>query len=216
MLANSFWTASAVVLSIVSVSSALSETERQEGFFARGYTWPPAKYVPDTAGWRHRMEERLEQVHEIDDLDRRYEGYMQVSIGCLTTTCGILALANFKISSFKTINPALVAPNFTEWGFGLTRAPEPLMQELRDAIKEGLARGEARSEGKVEVIDGPENPLFIDRPELMNRVLHELHPYVEAWAGIEVIPYTAYGLRLYQNQSAVWMHVDKAQVILRR
>ena len=104
-----------------------------------------------------------------------------------------------------------MAPNFTELGFGLTRAPAPLVQELRDAIKTGLANGEARLEGKVEVIDSPEEPLFIDRPDLMDRVLHELQPYVEAWSGIEVLPHTAYGLRLYTNQSALWMHVDKVQ-----
>ena len=105
----------------------------------------------------------------------------------------------------------MVAPNFTELGFGLTKAPEPLMQELRDAIKNGLANGDARLEGPVEVIDSPEQPLFIDRPDLTKRVLHELQPYVEAWAGIEVVPHTAYGLRLYTNQSALWMHVDKVQ-----
>lgn len=96
-----------------------------------------------------------------------------------------------------------MAPNFTELGFGMTRAPEPLMQELRNAIRNGLAEGKARIEGKIEVIDAPENPLFIDRPDLTARVLRELHPYVEAWSGVELIPFTAYGLRLYQNQSAV-------------
>lgn len=96
-----------------------------------------------------------------------------------------------------------IAPNFTELGFGMTRAPEPLMQDLRDAIRDGLAQGKAGIEGTVEVIDAPENPLFIDRPDLTARVLRELHPYAEAWAGVELIPFTAYGLRLYQNQSAV-------------
>jgi hypothetical protein len=120
----------------------------------------------------------------------------------------------------------------------MTKAPEPLMQDLRDAIRDGIAQGKARIEAKVEVIDAPENPLFIDRPDLTARVLRELHPYAEAWAGVELTPYTAYGLRLYQNQSAVcfgrsgwllstrirhtnnlnpfafcqlWMHVDKSQ-----
>lgn len=101
----------------------------------------------------------------------------------------------------------MVAPNFTELGFGMTRAPESLMEDLRNAIRDGLANGEARLEGKVDVIDGPQQPLFIDRPDLTERVLKELHPYVEAWAGIELTPFTAYGLRLYQNQSAVGFHI---------
>lgn len=133
------------------------------------------------------MMDRLEQVHEIDDLNRRYEGYMQ------------------------TMSSAVVAPNFTQWGFGMTRAPEDLVKDLRDAIQDGLANGETRLEGKIEVIDSPQEPLFIDRPDLTERVLHELHPYVEAWTGLELTPYTAYGLRLYTNQSALWMHVDKMQ-----
>lgn len=134
------------------------------------------------------MRQRLEQVHEIDDLDRRYEGYMQ------------------------TVTQAIIAPNFTELGFGMTRAPEDLMVALRMGIRDGLAKGKARSEGKVEVIDGPLNPIMIDRPDLMDRALRELQPFVEAWAGgIELTPVTAYGFRLYQNQSALWMHVDKVQ-----
>lgn len=60
----------------------------------------------------------------------------------------------------------------------------------------------------LQVIDSPQEPLFIDRPDLTERVLRELHPYVEAWTGVELTPYTAYGLRLYTNQSALWMHVS--------
>lgn len=175
-----------ILFALLSAASALTEPERVEGFYARNYTWPPV-FKPNTPGWSKLFKERLEQVHEIDDLDRRYEGYMQA------------------------ISPGVVAPNFTEWGFGLTRAPEDLMEDLRNAIRDGLANGDARLEGKVEVIDGPYEPLFIDRPDLTERVLRELHPYVEAWAGIEVAPHTAYGLRLYQNQSALWAHVDKVQ-----
>lgn len=165
---------------------AITHQEHLEGWQARNYSWPP-QFQPNTEGWKQLMTERLEQVHEIDDLERRYEGYMQ------------------------TMTPAVVAPNFTQLGFGLTRCPEDLITDLRSAIRDGLANGDVRPEGKIEVIDGPEEPLFIDRPDLTDRVLHELHPYVEAWAGIEVVPYQAYGLRLYQNESALWMHVDKVQ-----
>jgi len=43
------------------------------------------------------------------------------------------------------------------------------------------------------------------------QVLQELHAYPEAWAGMDLIPYRAYGFRVYRNQSALWMHVDKPQ-----
>jgi len=63
---------------------------------------------------------------------------------------------------------AIVAPNFTENGWGLTRAPQELVNELRQAIKDGLPN--AGQEGKIDVIEGAQQPLFIRRPDLTNRV----------------------------------------------
>ena len=34
--------------------------------------------------------------------------------------------------------------------------------------------------------------------------------YVETWAGLEVVPVIAYGFRLYRNESALHMHVDRS------
>jgi hypothetical protein len=59
--------------------NAMSETERVAEHDKRyDRTWPPAKYIPDTPGWKQLMDERFQQVAEIDNLNRRYEGYMQV------------------------------------------------------------------------------------------------------------------------------------------
>jgi hypothetical protein len=126
------------------------------------------------------MEERFAQVAEQDDAGVRYEGYIQ------------------------TIHSAFLVPNFTEHGFGLTRCPDELIEALRQGIRDGLPN--ARIEQKTAVINAPELPLFIDRPDLTQRVLAELHPYVEAWSGLELTPYRAYGFRLYQNQSQLTMH----------
>jgi hypothetical protein len=111
--------------------------------------WPPTKFTPDTVGWTKLTLERLRQVAEIDDLERRYEGYMQA------------------------VMTGLVLRNFTEFGFGLARGPEQLSTDLRDAIRGGLERGEARFEVEVEVIEGP-RCLFIDRPDLTKRVRYSL------------------------------------------
>lgn len=46
---------------------------------------------------------------------------------------------------------------------------------------------------------------------VVNQVQEELQPILEAWAGIELEPYTAYGFRLYRNESRLWMHVDKTK-----
>lgn len=68
----------------------------------------------------------------------------------------------------QTMNSAVTMPNFTEYGWGLTQAPSSLTEDIRQAIYEGLPT--ARSEGEVDVIDGPEQPLFIDRPDMTSRV----------------------------------------------
>jgi hypothetical protein len=182
-----------VIVSIHEISGALTEHERLEERDKRySREWPPTKVTPDTDGWRKLTLERLRQVAEIDDLDRRYEGYMQ------------------------TVMSGFVVQNFTEFGFGLARGPEQLSSDLRDAIRGGLERGEARLEHEVEVIEGP-RCLFIDRPDLTQRVrclfnirmryvlgtdlvstriiysnsvqvLDELQAYTEAWAGLPLTP----------------------------
>lgn len=100
--------------------TSISEQVRVEEHDKR-YTrdWPPEEYfAPKTEGWKKLMTERLRQVAEIDNLNRRYEGYMQ------------------------TITPAVVAPNFTEYGFGLVKGPAELNEALREGIRGGYERGE--------------------------------------------------------------------------
>jgi hypothetical protein len=80
---------------------------------------------------------------------------------------------------------------------------------LREGIRDGLPT--AREEVSTEVINAPELPLFVDRPDLTARVLHELRNYAEEWAKIELVPYRAYGFRLYRNHSQLTMHLDKMQ-----
>ena len=94
-------------------------------------------------------------------------------------------------------------------GFGLARCPDELLADLQQGIRDGLPT--ATNEHHIEVIDAPEQPLFIRRPDLTKRVLNELKEYAEEWSGIELTPHTAYGFRLYQNHSQLLMHVDKMQ-----
>jgi len=163
----------------------LPEEERLIEYNKRNYTWPLPHYVPNTPGWKTLMDERFRQVSQVQDKYERYEGYVQ------------------------TINSAFMVPNFTEHGFGLARAPADLMVDLRQAIHDGLPT--AGYEGHTNEIDAPLQCLFIENPELTERVLHELQPYAEAWSGVELTPFRAYGFRLYQNQSQLTMHVDRMQ-----
>lgn len=67
-------------ITICSKAVALDEYERIEEHDKRySRQWPPPKYIPDTVGWKRLMDARFRQVAEIDDLGRRYEGYMQVN-----------------------------------------------------------------------------------------------------------------------------------------
>jgi hypothetical protein len=163
----------------------LSEQDRIVEYTKRNYTWPPTKFTPDTIGWKELMIERFNQVSELQNSGERYNGYMQ------------------------TVNSAFVVPNFTQYGFGLARCPDDLLHALQKGIRDGLPT--AGVETSTEVIDAPEKPLFIDRPDLTARVLSELRNYAEEWSGVELTAYRAYGFRLYRNHSQLTMHVDKTQ-----
>ena len=67
---------------------------------------------------------------------------------------------------------AIVAPNFTENGWSLARAPQSLVDVLRDAIKEGLPQ--AVEEKEVDVIEGLP-PYFIHRRDLTSRVSSSIY-----------------------------------------
>lgn len=161
-----------------------TEEERIALFHERNYTFPPEKYVPETPGWRQLFDHRLRQVGEIKEKMDRFEGFAQ------------------------SLSASVVQPNFTEWGFGLTRAPESLMKDLRQAIHEGVEKG-PRLETHINAITEP-RPWFIDRPDLTRRVLSELQEYPEKWVGFPLHAETAYGFRLYRNTSRLHVHVDKS------
>lgn len=170
----------------IGVHGGLIESERVREYQARNYTWPipVERYAPNTPGWRRLAEHRFRQVEEIRNPRERYEAYVQA------------------------VTMAMVAPNITEFGFGLVRAPDDLMEALRQGIRDGLAEG-PRTEVKIEVVDTAEPSWFIDRPDLTNRVMKELQQYAETWANTALTPYTAYGFRLYRNNSKLLMHLDK-------
>lgn len=74
MFATSF---TLLLLGLLAFAFTLDESERLIQYHSRNYTWPP-RFVPETPGWNNLMRSRLEQVNEIDNLNRRYEGYVQV------------------------------------------------------------------------------------------------------------------------------------------
>jgi hypothetical protein len=103
---------------------------------------------------------------------------------------------------------AFLAPNFTEYGFGLARAPQDLLEALQKGIHDGLDT--AVPEHNVPVIFG-QPPLMVHRPDLVTKVLHDMQSYAEAWAGFPLTPFQAYGFRVYRQGNQLMMHTDRSQ-----
>jgi hypothetical protein len=127
-------------------SEGFTEEDRKEEFYRRGYSWPVENFIPDSPGWAALYEHRFRQAAEIETKHDRWEAYAQL------------------------VSSAVVQPNFTSYGFGLARAPEDLMEALRQGIHDGLAAGTPTEEKNIPVIEGPLTPWLIDRPDLTKRV----------------------------------------------
>lgn len=193
----------------------IEEDERLAEYHARNYNWPLESMVPNTEGWRRLMERRIQQLEQMEgDDEYRYKGWI------------------------PTMASALTVPNFTEHGWGLTRAPADLVKKLRDSLYNGFAN--AYEEYHTNIIEADGLPLFIDQPELNVEVLRRLKPMHEEWSGVPLNALTAYGmwqdrqmdifycsssaassltslflpfigLRVYRNNSNLLMHVDRGK-----
>ena len=151
-----------LVSSVLSLAiAALSETHRLQEYEARNYTWPVQDhFVPNTEGWKRTTGRRMAQVERLKDDDARYNGWISVMAAAVAT------------------------PNFTEHGWGLTRAPAALMDELRASLQAGMA--DAQEEVFINVIvgEGKERPLFVRQPMLNRKALNDLKPMHEDWSGV--------------------------------
>lgn len=131
------------------------------------------------------------------------------------------------------ITAAMVATNYTQNGWGLTRAPEHITKKLQDRlyktleVKEnectdedeeckemiGFTRtGGARKEHFINVIEGEDHarPYMIHDHKQNRDILNEMKPMFQWWSGLELEGTTAYGIRAYRNDSNLLMHVDKS------
>jgi hypothetical protein len=111
------------------------------------------------------------------------------------------------------VHSALIAPNFTEYGWALTRGPHDLV----DMLYQGLMRGINSPHTPVEeyerqVLDEypAEPPLMVSMAGMHHKILEELKPIHEAWSGVKLVGNNAYGMRVYRNQSNLQMHVDES------
>jgi len=171
--------------------------------------------IPDTPGWNRILNKRFEQVSRIEDSNDRYNGWM----GFITS--------------------AMVTTNYTENGWGLTRAPEHLTRRLQERLHKNLevARIEkaecgaqdgetgeciptereileprGRKEHFINVIGGEDHsrPIMIADGGENHDILEEMKPMFEWWSGVDLVGSIAYGIRAYRNDSNLLMHIDRS------
>ncbi len=157
------------------VDSNLIESERLEEYERRGHSWPPKEedFTPNTDGWRAINKRRFSQVEQLEDSGDRYQGYM------------------------LAVHSGLIMQNFTEYGWAVTRAPKPIVDKLKKRLHDGLQniKQKETKENKIACVETDNTPYFL-RDSSMNRdILEAMLPLHEAWAGVDLVPNNAYGLR---------------------
>lgn len=171
------------------LGAPLLEKDRLAEYKARNHTWPPLPEEYLTEGWRKIYERRFRQLDALDQTENCYNGYM------------------------GACHAGLLCKNFSEFGWGLTRAPQGLVDELKASLENGLANFDNLpiETEMISSIDTPNRPLFIHQTELNARSLQVIQPIVEAWSGTKLIGSMAYGLRVYRNDSTLNMHLDRSE-----
>jgi hypothetical protein len=178
------------LLSILSLGSTnpWTEEERIAIFHERGYTWPPTELRPETPGWRSLFERRYQQVAAMDPSMDKYHAWL------------------------LTVGSSIVSHNFTETGWAMTRAPDSIVQTLQNDLHRGMStsteenKNMCRDMGLRFAEETP--PMYVPNDKDNYHILQELLWMHEAWSGLELVPAVAYGLRYYQNQSELLLHVD--------
>lgn len=169
----------------VAVDARPTEDERVRLWHEKN-VWPP-KWQKESDGYRTTMENREKEIQQLTGADERWENWMQFV-------------------------QARMLPKFTPHGFKVIKTPAAVHEKLVNAFQHGIDNWDKlRDEvGVRDSIYGPATPKFIDLGSLAQEVMHELRELHEDWVGgMKLRPTSAYGVRMYQNQSTIVMHNDK-------
>jgi hypothetical protein len=122
----------------------------------------------------------------------------------------MLSGANERWENYMQYTQSRMVPRFTEKGFKLIQTPPAIQAKLKAALDKGLENFDAiRNEQQIDAVYTPIPSKFIELGATRWEVLNELKPLHEEWSGVELMPTSAYGLRLYRNGSSLVMHYDK-------
>lgn len=80
---------------------------------------------------------------------------------------------------------------------------QPLVHRLNQSLHEGLHDAPYEYVGEEE---GMAKFVFSQDNDAVHDVLQ---PVLEAWSGVELVKTQAYGLRVYLNESRLFMHIDQ-------
>lgn len=175
-----------------------NEIDRRKLWFLRVGTWPlnsnsltrnyPEKYQINNENYIKMMNDREEEIlTQIQGKLERWENYIQFTQGKML-------------------------PRFTPQGFLKRKVPQFIYDKIRKKVDAALENfDDLRNENGLEKsIYSPEPPKFIDfENEFLEEILNDFLPYHEEWSGLKLVPTSAYGIRLYQNESTIVMHYDK-------
>jgi hypothetical protein len=200
-----------IFLSSTVVHSQPLEVDRVAEYHRRGYSWPPleSEFVPATPGWMKLLQNRLGQVD-------------------LLTAGGDDDVYNAYLLTLSSV----LAHNYTKYGFGITKSPSSAFQLLQDFVRTSVGDLNSTTLSSLPIEEPDETavdtieeyqvmddqnevvtthrPKFLDLPKSIGaQIMKEIQPIMEAWAGgIALEPVAAYGLRIYQNTSQLYMHLD--------
>lgn len=179
----------AFILVIISVSYARPSEQERVKLWKQNNKWPP-EWQPETDTMKAAMAKRETEIQSITGADERWENWIQFT-------------------------QSRLVPKFTPLGFKIINIPEATYQRLRDAVRIPLQNvSSIRMEGDIDVIYNNYglHPKFIDIGPLAWRTIEDLKPLHEDWwGGGELVPTSAYGVRVYLNTSSLVMHYDRVE-----
>lgn len=148
--------------------------------------WPPT-CLKESISYRDMQIAREWEIMQLEGYEERWANWHQYVLGRIT-------------------------PAFTEHGYMLAQTPPAVAQKLREAVDAGLANWdnlETEPHTAMLYCDEDKRPKFVDIQNVADEVLHEMTPLMEEWAGLKLVPTSAYGVRLYRNGSSLGMHHDR-------
>lgn len=165
----------------------LTEDERVAQWYQRGNSWPPT-WQPYSQQFLKLMQKRENDIQQLKGGDERFENWVLFTQG-------------------------FMVPRFTERGFEVIQTPPEIQEKLKQELAKGLKVWDSLpEEEEIDVLDTPIASKFYDMSQIGWEVLQELQPLHEKWAGgMELIPTSAYGTRLYQRGATLSMHYDKIE-----